>query len=676
MTERTRQIIAMLMAALIIFSFASCESGGSTADMRIILEKEVSRTITPGDVTLSITNYDITCTGPDNQSHKLNTRRNTFILEDVPVGTWTIKADGKNEEGIILVTGSTTFNLNETNTSATVSLSEMVGSGNLSLVYTWDSSLITSTPRLVIQFTGMDNSVSKEYTPTLASGSATLSLTAQTSGSYTVNAKLYDGSLLVAGAIDAIRIVSGKTTSGTISLDLDEAPPVVGQLTLENRVGTPVVCVVSGLENNTTIAAQETRTVSLDTQSLNVDDVTIEWYLDGTKIGSGASISLIPDPGKHRLDIIARTAMLGSTGSTQINFEAALLGEVGVPVKAGDILNGDIKIGGRTNIDFLPDGRILVISDAGNVATVCSIKKNTLIKEGSMTLTKATQLMKVIPGSSNAVFTVSDADNSITRWNYDKNTCSLINPVSCAGNVYGRVENPKFTSLTAIVNPSTWTGGYVGVVGQTGSNTAVTLRHLTNTNTTPGNKGDEYMANGKYLNYNGGYQYTIAASNMEGDVIAAIDPVQGGLVVNRGVDNTSRLKAFTDASTIGATAIAVLPSPDTTSARFVVAVGDTLKVYSGNVDGTFSKASEVNRTEGTGLNTTYMFTSAGGDFLYTLNAGNKTISAYAVNGDTLTYRGREQLEFVPYRAVIANSGSYIFVSGVNADRITMLKVRT
>ena len=231
MTERTRQIIAMLMAALIIFSFASCESGGSTADMRIILEKEVSRTITPGDVTLSITNYDITCTGPDNQSHKLNTRRNTFILEDVPVGTWTIKADGKNEEGIILVTGSTTFNLNETNTSATVSLSEMVGSGNLSLVYTWDSSLITSTPRLVIQFTGMDNSVSKEYTPTLASGSATLSLTAQTSGSYTVNAKLYDGSLLVAGAIDAIRIVSGKTTSGTISLDLDEAHPLLGQLT-------------------------------------------------------------------------------------------------------------------------------------------------------------------------------------------------------------------------------------------------------------------------------------------------------------------------------------------------------------------------------------------------------------------------------------------------------------
>ena len=69
MTERTRQIIAMLMAALIIFSFASCESGGSTADMRIILEKEVSRTITPGDVTLSITNYDFSCTGPDYQSH-------------------------------------------------------------------------------------------------------------------------------------------------------------------------------------------------------------------------------------------------------------------------------------------------------------------------------------------------------------------------------------------------------------------------------------------------------------------------------------------------------------------------------------------------------------------------------------------------------------------------------
>ncbi|MGN0907637.1 MAG: hypothetical protein ACI4NM_10850 [Bullifex sp.] len=675
MTERTRQIIAIIMAAMIIFSFASCENRGSTADMRITLEKEISRTITPGDVTLSITNYDITCTGPNNESYKLNTKRNTFVLEDVPVGSWSIKADGKNEEGIVLVTGSTTFNLNETNTSATVSLTEMVGSGNLSLVYTWDSTLVRQ-PRLVIQFTGMDNSVTKEYTPTVTSGSSTLSVTSQTSGSYTVNAKLYDDGLLVAGAIDAVRIVSGKTTTGTISLDLDQAPPVVGQLTLENRVGTPVVCVVSGLENNSTIAAQTDCTVSLDTQSINIEDVTIDWYLDGNKIKTGPSVTIKPDPGKHRLDIIARTAMMGSTGSTQVNFEAALLGAVGEPVVAGLISNGDIKIGSRTNIEFLPDGKVLVISDAGNVATVCSIKKNTLIAEASQTLTKPTQLLKAIPGSTNTVVTVSDSDRSVTRWVYDKNTCSLINPVSCAGQVYGRIENPKFDSIEAIVNPSTWTNGYFAVVGQTGDNTTISMRHLTNTNTTPGTGSDVYMANGKYLNYNKGYKYTLIASNTEGDVIAAVDTVNGGLVVNRGIDGTSKTKPFEDAEAIGATAIAVLESPDSTSARFVIAVGDTLKVYRGSVEGSFVKAAEVSRTEGTGLNTTYMFTSADGHFLYTLNAGNKTISAYSVNGDTLTYIGREELGFTPYRAVIANSGSYIFVSGVNHDKIMMLKVRT
>ncbi len=677
MTERTRQIIALLISALIIFSFASCESGGSTTDMRITLEKEISRTITPGDVTLSITNYDITCTGPNNESYKLTTKRNTFVLEDVPVGTWNIKADGKNEEGIVLVTGSTTFNLNETNTSATVLLNEMVGSGNLSLIYTWDSTLV-SDPRLDIQFTGMDNSVSQKYTPTVSSaGSSTLSVTSQTSGSYTVNAKLYDGDLLVAGAIDAVRIVSGKTTTGNISLDLDKAPPVVGQLTLENRVGTPVVCVVSGLTNNEVIAAQAEKTITLDTQSINKEDVTIEWYLDGSLIKTGEEVTIKPDPGKHRLDIIAKTNMLGSTGSTQVNFEVALLGNVGQPVKAGLIENGEIKIGSRTNIEFLPDGKVLVISDSGNVATICSIKKNTLIKENTVQLSGSTKLVKAIPGSNNVVVTVSGAAQpTVTRWNYDKNTCSLINPVTCAGQVYGRVDDPKYNSIDTIVNPGTWTNGYFTVVGQSGENTVISLRHLTNTKTTVGTTTDIYMANGKWLNYNKGYSYTISAGNMEGDVIAAIDPAKGGMVVNRGIDNTSRSKAFVDAETIGAGAIAVLESPDSTSARFVVAVGNKLKVYRGDVGGDFTKVSELDRNEGGDLNTTYMFTSASCEFLYALNAGNKTISAYRVSGDTLTYIGREELGFTPYRAVIANSGSYIFVSGVNETKIMMLKVRT
>lgn len=672
--KKLKNMVNVVLILFALISLIACEAQSHTADMRITLEKEVSRTYAPNDVNLTITNYQITCTGPDNQQHDYNTSRNTFVLEGLPVGQWNITAEGRNAEGLSLVRGTTTFDLNPTNTNATVVLNELIGTGDISLTYTWDSSLIKS-PRLVVTVKGTDNSVNKTSEPTPASGSAVLTLSQQPAGSYTVNAALYDGTVLVAGAVDAVRVIGSKTTTGTISLNLDEAPSVAGHLTLENKVGTPVDCIISGISNGEVVTAQREMTLSLDTQSINIDDVNVEWYLDGSLISSTSSATIKPAPGKHRLDIIAKTKMLGSTGSTQINFEAAVLGAPGQPILAGEISNGAIKIGGRTNVDFLPDGKVLVVSDTTKTASICSIIRNTLVLDNSVQLSKAIKKVKVL-NTGNIVTMISDTDNSAIRWTYDKNAAQIINPINCLGNMYYNSATPKFEEIYDIIPPSSYNTNYFSVIGYGDNATYMSMRHLTNSVTEP-NKSNNFVASGKFLGYNSGVKYSLVASDYDGERIAAIDPTTGKAAASIVTNGTFKTKYFQDNQLIGASAIAIMNNPSTSAIRFVAAVGDKFVVCKGDSTNGVSVLATINRTaEGLGLNTCYMFTSKNGKYLYALNSGNTSISTYKLLADDIEYVAKTELSFSPQRAVIANSGAYMFITGNNASSILMMKIKT
>lgn len=671
-----RQKLNSILAIVLILSlalFISCEAKKNTADMRITMEKEVSRTYTPTDVNLSITNYELTCTSPSNEIFKYTTKRNTFILEGVALGEWNIKVDGKNDNGTVLVSGSTTFNLNDTNTNATVILNELKGTGNVSLTYSWNSSLVKS-PKLVITFKGVDNTENRTIEPPISSGAAVLSLEGIPAGSYTSNAILYDGSVQVSGAIDAVRVVDAKTTAGSISLNLDDAPAIAGHITLENKVGTPVNCIITGIENGQVLTAQKKYDIELDTQGISAEDITIQWYLDGKFISSDKKTSITPVPGMHRLDIIANTKMLGSTGSTQINFEAAVLGVTGQPVLAGVIENGDIKIGGRTNIDFLPDGKLLIVSDTYQTASICSIVRNSLKLENSVAINKAIKKVRVL-NTGNIVAMISDSDNSALRWTYDKNTCSLINLVNCAGNIYPHTAALKFDRIYDIVHPGSWVTGSFGVIGYGDEVTAISLRHLTNSNTTPGSS-DNFVRSGRTVNYGSLIDYSITASSDDGDCIGYVNP-EGKAAGSKAINGTLKTKAFEDSRLVGASAIAIMNSPDTESIRYAVAVGDSFVICKGNLNSGLSVVGTVSRTEdGSSLNTNYMFTDKKGTYLYALNTGDNSISQYLMEDDSLTFVAKTDLEITPQRAAISNSGVYMFITGNDSSKILMMKINT
>ena len=672
-TSKLNYFLSILLLVTLSL-FISCEAKRHTADMRITMEKEVSRTYTPSDVNLTITNYQLTCSGPNQEVYNYNTKRNTFILEGVSLGEWNIKADGCNENGTVLVSGSTTFNLNDSNTNATVILNELKGAGNVSLTYSWDSSLVKK-PKLVISFNGIDNTETRTVEPTIGSGSAVLTIEGLPAGSYTSNAKLYDGTVQVSGAIDAVRIVDGKTTTGSINLNLDEAPLIAGHLTLENKAGTPVDCVIKGIENGATIKAQNKIKISLDTQGINEDDIFIQWYLDGELISSDNETFITPSPGMHRLDIIAKTRMLGSTGSAQINFEAAVLGAYGQPVFAGAIEDGTIKIGGRTNVDFLPDGKVLVVSDTYQTASICTIVKNSLTLENSVNIGKAIKRVKVLD-SGNIVTMISDSDNSALRWNYDKNTCSLINQVNCLGNVYPHVAEPKLEKVYDIVPPGSWNSNYFSVIGFGDNQTVLTLRHLTNTSTTPG-QSNNFVMNGRTIDYNSGIEYSLTATSYDGDCIACINPGTGKASGSKAINGTLKSYRFEDSRLVGATAVAIMNSPDVDSIRFVAAVGDNFVICKGNVNSSLSVAGTIPRTaDGSELNTCYMFTDRNGTFLYALNTGDNSISQYEMKGDGLNFITKTELDITPQRAVISYSGAYMFITGNNTSKLLMMKINT
>ena len=347
-------ILAMLLA-LAIMLLAGCQEAQQTADLRILLDESGSRILTPKDpADFKVEKYHVICQerGKANPI-ELESIRSSFVIQDLPIGEYTIEATGRNAAGDDIVRGSTTFSLSHTNTTATVVLSELIGQGNVNISFTWDGNLITE-PSVKVTLSPRDGQSVEAVTETLAvsNNSASFTRSGLPAGSYTIVAELFDGETKVAGCVEALRIGQNSTVNGSVSFDLDELPSSVGNITLENQAGIPIECRIIGLENEAAVEAQKEIVVSLDTSGLEESGLAIEWYLDGSFLGKGKEIRLTPQPGSHRLDVVASTSKLGSTGSTQINFEAALLGEAGMPV-LGALVSTDDGISLSADMVFI-----------------------------------------------------------------------------------------------------------------------------------------------------------------------------------------------------------------------------------------------------------------------------------------------------------------------------------
>ena len=333
---------AFLVIALSVMAlFCSCEESVDHATLRVNLRQD--RSIVPEDFPLEIESYRITGDGPGSESFSIETNKETVSLEGLVIGEWVIMAEGLNSNKDVLVTGSTTHKLSATNGSCTIILEDLVGTGSLEVLLHWDPERISGKATIELELTpqyGEKKTETLELTSIDENdGNAQYSGTGYPSGSYVLAARLYDGKIQVAGFVEAVRIAGDQISKGEIRFDLDKYPIEPGTLELIDKTGVPVQCVIEGLTD--TVDADLPVKVRITSETDDVSDYAIVWYLDGNHAGDGAEIEITPNAGTHRLDVVASTSRLGTAGSTSINFEAVSKALPGVPSHGNLVEDGE-----------------------------------------------------------------------------------------------------------------------------------------------------------------------------------------------------------------------------------------------------------------------------------------------------------------------------------------------
>ncbi len=375
--KNAKTLTVILLLALAVL--ASCEEAQDYATLRVNLQKD--RSIVPEDYPLEITSYRVSGTGPSGASFSVETSRETVSLEGLVIGEWNLLAEGLNSRGDTLVTGETVHRLSATNGSTVIVLKDLVGEGSLSITLSWDPERLSGTPSVEMELTpqyGGRTPVPLELTELNAEeGTASYSGDGYAAGSYILSARLYSGSVQVAGFVEAVRIAGDQTSEGEIGFDLDKYPTEPGVLELVNQTGIPVTCTISGMDD--TVTAGEPVSVSISSETDDVGDFSISWYLNGIHIGDGESVEFTPETGVHRLDVVASTSRLGTSGSSSMNFEAVQASDPGIPASESIIEeNGTLSMGAGAIMRFLPDGKVMIISNEKKTVQIAAVIRNNL----------------------------------------------------------------------------------------------------------------------------------------------------------------------------------------------------------------------------------------------------------------------------------------------------------
>ncbi|NCC65867.1 MAG: hypothetical protein EOM15_14570, partial [Spirochaetia bacterium] len=320
--------LSILFISMALLSLGGCkEESANRSTLHLSMQKgeSTSRSLLPKDTPLEVSRYVIEGQGPQDSTFSVMSNTSSISVEGLLIGQWNLDAIGQNEKGVDLVHGSKSITLAKEPTETVIILDALSGSGTMDVTLSWDYQMIAN-PSLVVQLIDSDNNATT-LTPlinNIATGEAKYSAL-YPSGSYLLQAKLYSGSVVVAGCAEVIRIVGGKTTEGLIELSLDKYASIPTTLTLVNNLGVPVECSITGLSE--AVPALVPVTTSL--VALNEPDagsLQISWYLDGELISASNQCTFIPNSGQHRLDVIAKGPLLASSGSASITFTAIVEG--------------------------------------------------------------------------------------------------------------------------------------------------------------------------------------------------------------------------------------------------------------------------------------------------------------------------------------------------------------
>lgn len=696
-----RKHFAVLIALLISLALLSCKAGESTTSLRVNIDRG-KRTISPTASQLNIQTFVIYTTGPDGKSGIQKTvYSDSTTLEGLKIGEWTIRVEGKNTEGTIIATGENKIMLSSANNLVEVSLTDLYGKGNLDLEFRWDNKRITNTKlEASMKAQGSDEVIAlsdklikdSDYT-------YSLQMSSLDSGSYVMTGSLYSENTKVGGFTEAIRISNGVTTKGVISLGLDKI--INTEVGFSNLTSVPIECKIEGITELIPSRESINATVKITTSNITDSSLKCEWYLDGVSVGSGRTISITPEPGDHRLDVVVSTEHNGSLGSDAITFTAANLFK-GLPYRLNTYKSDDnLMLSGRTLVKIVPDNNKSKINSIMIISRDRKYLQTLLMSESGY---KISQSQSLTDSSWNYKYEVNDVvfygeplkgtlyatvlcnGPLIATYQYNTSSALLNNKAivsigaqaTSTGTItnfgYGAYLSESKFIFTHGYNPDTYSQGILTLNAHAGESSGDWSKYVNyNLNTYPNAK-----LNG--VPYSGGS--TLAATNGTNSALAAI---------GRGLLHAyTYLKTSSDGSTktvlvmngiedAGGEISGLAVAGDVYLLALVKPSSSTSEIQVYKYDRANYKLEKVTAFSNSGSNYKLLASTSTTGYLYTLDEENKQIVALSFNQATQSFSivGAVTIPDAKYNAMdISDDGTMLVLYDKNsADRITVLNVK-
>jgi len=392
---RSSRFVAIVQTIMLAAVLGSCGPQGSDPAVRQGLSISIkdavgapvaARTLGP-DTVMVPASYTITGTGPNGASFAVTTIGDSVSEPSLALGAWTIAVSASNASGILIGTGTSTAEVNNgAMTSVTIAVTPISGTGTLSLGIQWPPAKVRVPSIVATLAPALGNAQSIPFVITGAS--AAYSDPTLGNGYYVLSFALYDDGIVVAGAVDVVRIVANQSTAFTYALSTVNVTGGSLQASVNLNLYDPLTVSIAGASSPIVRSAS----LSLVASVLGyADSLDYRWYINGASDGTGQTYAFGPNKalGSYRIDVVAfsadglragsatTTIQVAVAGPATVNLGTArdfvILGGLGVSIGANGSVTGNIGLD-AASISLVGFDAVMDSSNAYSTSTLVSGK--------------------------------------------------------------------------------------------------------------------------------------------------------------------------------------------------------------------------------------------------------------------------------------------------------------
>lgn len=284
MNRKQLALVSVLVTLLVILSFVSCEENNviPIGTLSITVSDSMTRAIEP-NIPLDVDKYEVSLLSSDGTSivsKELDKSNPSLSQGNIPIGSYTVKVDAKNKDGVIIGTGSKSCVIEKDKTTeVSVTVSELSGTGNLSVTLT---GAVDSNATYTLTIYRPDNTEvdSVEFTTVDASVKAEIELD---NGFYYFVVTDSEGNTSVP---EAFRIIKGDT--------------LTAEAYIYESLGSFRVTITNSIKPNPTLSLSVSDSIihvgeefTVNATGMSGERLAYSWYVNGKAVeGSESTLTL------------------------------------------------------------------------------------------------------------------------------------------------------------------------------------------------------------------------------------------------------------------------------------------------------------------------------------------------------------------------------------------------